>query len=614
MPARSAVHGAVALSCVLALCAPVALADPAGKSTTDETIRPLAGSGYVTLEAKGGEAYTVRTPPSLKAASGRAGKRTSLAFFGQLTDPQIADEMSPARVDFLDPAGNAISSSWRPQEALGLQVFDQVVRNVNANRTSEVRRARAPSARSSASSSPPATSPTTSSSTRRAGSRACSTAARSTRSRASRSAPPTPARARRRTRSTRSTPRSPRACYTGVADYDDYRGVPPERYGGFWDPDEAAAGGPYAAFPRYPGLLERAQNTFTAEGLKVPWYIARGNHDGLVQGNAPASTDLFRAIATGCLKVFPSAALDPAQFADADEAEAFRRIGDPAYIQTLLAGGRSVPPDPDRRILATTEYKSEVGAKHGYRYVDAAERKASKDVATYYAFRPRKGIELISLDTVAEGGGSTGNLDDPQYKWLEKTLKQAQKADRLVVAYGHHTLATMNNTRTDEQAGSCTPPKPGCDADPRKSTPLHRGTKGAKTVRDLFLKYPNVIAYVVRPHAREPRRPLPQGQERLLADQHRLARRLAAAEPPDRADGQPRRHAVAVQHGAGPGRPDRRARARHGRRRADRRAARQPQPRAGVERPAAVHARSARPQAGPQRRARAPRPARLAAG
>ena len=29
-----------------------------------------------------------------------------------------------------------------------------------------------------------------------------------------------------------------------------------------------------------------------------------------MQGNAPASTDLFRAIATGCLKVFPNAQFD----------------------------------------------------------------------------------------------------------------------------------------------------------------------------------------------------------------------------------------------------------------------------------------------------------------
>jgi metallophosphoesterase (TIGR03767 family) len=494
MSARSAVHGALALSCVLALCAPVALADPAGKSTTDETIRPVAGSGYVALEAKRGEAYTVRTPPSVKAASKRAGKRTSLAFFGQLTDPQIADEMSPARVDFLDPAGNAIASSWRPQEALGLQVFDQIVRNVNANRTSEVKGKGAKKAKlgfvittgdladnqqlnetrwfktvlDGGSVDPFSGKPVSATNQ-------CS-------------APDATVAALNAAVAARQ--------YTGVADYDDYRGVPAQRFAGFWDPDEAAPGGPYAAFPRYPGLLERAQNRFTAQGLKVPWFIARGNHDGLVQGNAPASTDLFRTIATGCLKVFPSAALDPAQFANADEAEAFRRIGDPTYIQTLLAGGRNVPPDPDRRILSTTEYKREVGAKHGYRYVDAAEKKASKNVATYYAFRPRKGIELISLDTVAEGGGQSGNLDDPQYRWLEKKLIAAQKARRLVIAYGHHTMATMSNRTPDEAAGPCTPPKAGCDADPRKSTPLHRGTAGKKSVRALLLKYRNVIAYV----------------------------------------------------------------------------------------------------------------------
>ncbi len=66
-----------------------------------------------------------------------------------------------------------------------------------------------------------------------------------------------------------------------------------------------------------------------------------------------------------------------------------------------------------------------------------------------------------------------------------------------MVAFGHHTLATMDNTRTDERAGACQPAdEPGCDRDPRKSTPLHRGTKGKKTVRALLAGTPNVIAYV----------------------------------------------------------------------------------------------------------------------
>ena len=166
-----------------------------------------------------------------------------------------------------------------------------------------------------------------------------------------------------------------------------------------------------------------------------------------VQGNAAASNDLIRFIATGCLKVFPSPQLDPAQFAGARRERRAAADRQPAVPRADPADvAKQVPPDPDRRILSTVEYKTEVGGSHGYRNVSAAERKASKNNATYYSFRPRKGIELISLDTVAEGGGQTGNLDNSQYRWLEKTLMAAQKADRLVIAYGHHTLATMSNT------------------------------------------------------------------------------------------------------------------------------------------------------------------------
>ena len=52
MTTRSAVHGAVALACLLS--APVALADPAGKTTLDETIQAASGSGYVALADRAG--------------------------------------------------------------------------------------------------------------------------------------------------------------------------------------------------------------------------------------------------------------------------------------------------------------------------------------------------------------------------------------------------------------------------------------------------------------------------------------------------------------------------------------------------------------------------------
>ena len=228
---------------------------------------PAPGTGFVPLAAGRGEPYVVRRGGSAKAGDKRARKRRSLAFFAQLTDPQIADEMSPARVDFVDPAGGALKSAHRPQEALGPQTFDAIVRNVNANRRSAVEGRQGPARAAWASRSPPATSPTTSSSTRRAGSGRCSTAGASTRSRASRSARPTRARVAPPDVLARLDADVAARRYTGVQDYDDWRGARDDLYGGYWDPDEAAAaGGPYAAFPRYPGLMDRAQAPFDAAG------------------------------------------------------------------------------------------------------------------------------------------------------------------------------------------------------------------------------------------------------------------------------------------------------------------------------------------------------------
>ena len=56
--------------------------------------------------------------------------------------------------------------------------------------------------------------------------------------------------------------------------------------GRFYDPDRPS--GAFAAWPSYPGLMDRAQLPFEAAGLKRPSYVAFGNHDGTVQGNLHA--------------------------------------------------------------------------------------------------------------------------------------------------------------------------------------------------------------------------------------------------------------------------------------------------------------------------------------
>jgi metallophosphoesterase (TIGR03767 family) len=493
-------------------------ADPAGKTTLEETIRMQSGTGFQFLETAPGDPFVTRKSKLGKALSGRASRRRSLAFFGQFTDPQLADEMSTARLDFLDEAGPPLQDGNRPWEFAGPVLFDQTVRNMNANRTSAVKPGKGKSARLQFAintgdmadsqqlnetrwvvsildggtvdpfSGKPVGPGTTCENP--PGDDDAATIARLNADVAARA-------------------------YTGIQDYSDYADAPAARKAAFWDPDEAPpAPSPYGDWPRYPGLLDRAQQPFEAEGSDVPWYTARGNHDGLVTGNAPATFPLARGLIAGCGKIFPTANFDPNIYKGKTESEVFEDIvNNPQRQGEIIGGIRPVPPDPDRRFVDQREYKQlhDTGDKsHGYDYVSSAEEKASNGAASYYAFNPRSGFRFVSLDTVAEGGGSDGNIDHPQYKWLEKELDKASSTqwngsrlvrdgdkDRLVVVYSHHKLEDLTITSTDESAKPCTGEvDPGCDRDPRKSTPLHRGLEGKQTIRDLLLKYPTVIAFV----------------------------------------------------------------------------------------------------------------------
>ena len=121
---------------------------------------------------------------------------------------------------------------------------------------------------------------------------------------------------------------------------------------------------------------------------------------------------------------------------------------------------------------------------------------APAGTASYYSWSPGPGLRFVSIDTVADGGGSDGNLDHPQYRWLGRTLRGARRRGELVVVYGHHSLETMANRRRDERAGRCGRGAVSCDGDPRRSAPLHLGLRGSTSLRALLLRHPNVILYV----------------------------------------------------------------------------------------------------------------------
>jgi hypothetical protein len=518
--------------------------DTEGHTSVEQTLVPIGDpeAGYTNLKLGPGEPYVVRdgvrekNPDIPTAQDGRDRRRVSLAYVSQMTDFQLADEESPARVEFADPGP---ASAWRPQEGFTPFQIDATVRQINRfaraspvpqgdgtrnamdfalltgdqadnqhlNETVWVRdllEGNGPMTFNSGTTDPAAyansatLSPACAAYVLQEGG-AAAAAAEAGR-------------------------------YTGVQDYDDYPvGGPPLPL--YYDPDDPR--GQWSSWPEYDGLMDRAQQVpVEPAGLDVPFYITNGNHDVLVQGNEDANV-AFEDIATGCFKALGTT-------------NEVTKPGppdgpDPNYLLSPADVGMLVAPDPDRRIVDKPEIKQIYGAtnegpgddNHGFAHVDPEENVESGGSASYYAWDPEQtpGMRFISIDTNSEGGqtaegvapgSSNGNLDDPQFQWLKRELRGAQERDQLVVLFGHHPVRSMNTQVRDEQALPCTTndehghdQNPGCDRDARPSdddpdTPgvgcIHNGTDAQnltcggpgnhESFVELIDQFPNVIAYV----------------------------------------------------------------------------------------------------------------------
>lgn len=503
--------GAITLALALALGTGVSYAGPLGHTTEERTVQAgppiFPGSSFETLVEGPGSPRVVRTLSGTSALAGRADRRRSLAYFAQLTDFQLADEESPARVEFADRGANA---AFRPQEAFEPWAIDYSFRQLNeftaASPHLQADGARAPMDLALL-----------------GGDHADNqqnNEANWVRQLIEGGTPLTPNsgiksdysecrpenRAELLARETGGEiPDEP--TYMGVQDYDDLGFKAPDYY----DPNEPF-GDQYGTFPAWPGLLDRAQSlTFTPVGLRrngvpVPTYMANGNHDGLVQGNEDAIGPM-EDIATGCFKIAQSTSTLP--------------IGpNPDPKQLFSPGvGFAVRPDvPGRHFLDRVQLKRVYSSGsqadgHGFSYVDPAELAASGFSATYWARDLKPGFRFISIDTVSEGGvvqaSADGNIDDPQFRWLKKELDRAEADGKLVIAFAHHPIRSLTASPPDEAAQRCSgrydasgsysnpdesghDANPGCDLDPRPSTPIHQGDD----LRALFNAHSNVIAYV----------------------------------------------------------------------------------------------------------------------
>jgi hypothetical protein len=229
-----------------------------------------------------------------------------LARFVHLTDAHVRDEESPARAAFLDRLGAPFTSTFRPQEALTVQVLAAAVRAADAAHPDAVVEGGDLADNDQLDELTWATTVLNGGLVR---------------------------------------PDSGASGYEGVQAAGE-----PDPF--FYRPDVDA--------PRHPGLLARAQQPLTSPGLTAPWYPVTGNHDVLVEGEI-APTPRTRAIAVGDRRL-----IEPRAGLHVTRAEARA----PRAVDALLAHGLPgrtvrVAPDPARRELPAAEAVRRLRAASG---------------------------------------------------------------------------------------------------------------------------------------------------------------------------------------------------------------------------------------------------------
>ena len=514
----------LALPLLVAAVVATGVVTPAGSTPVTTTVRTIQDvDADNRLEYAPGEDYTVVGEDD----SFRPPANGSIINFLQLSDFQMVDEESPARVEFLDTTQRGpftpFSAAYRPQESLTTQVSEAMVRAAR-NTVSPITHEQLDL-------------------TILTGDNADSQQYNETRWFIDildgdtfvdpNSGIPIPG-----------CEATPGSIYDGVK--GGGQGV------GYYDPDESGPtedGDGYSpnraenisetgrdvTVRDFPGLFDAANHRFRAIGVDMPWYSAFGNHDALIQGNShEAYTGPFgpagetwispfnvamHEIATGCVK--------PSNLAASD---LFREPGDP----TEGASTVFVPPDARRCFLTKAvpptpspippspcddssfilEHFNTTGQPLGHGFApgpcdpsppdaEVCEGYGRPPVAIanhdgYYSFSPVQGLRFVTLDTVTDECGppfaglcSEGSVDDPQFQWLERQLLLAEQLGEYVMVFSHHTLKT---TRWPSADPSEYPVHYGQRVD--RENAANPQNVSLVTLEELFCQHPNLIAHI----------------------------------------------------------------------------------------------------------------------
>ncbi|MGW0417400.1 TIGR03767 family metallophosphoesterase [Streptomyces sp. NPDC003015] len=406
-------------------------------TTVASVAAPRTGSGYRRLGNGPGWSRKVRSDLAAPKA-GRAGRRTALAAFVQLTDLHLMDSQHPMRLEYLRSTD---VHAWRPQEALTVPGAISLVERVNALRGAP------------ATGAPLQFAMTTGDNTDN----------------------------NSRTEldwfltvmsGGRITPNS--------GDPRHYEGVQNSGLKQYWQPDSTTRDADkQLGFPHLRGYLAAAIREVNSPGLTIPWYSTVGNHDSLPLGCYGHGDSWLAEYAVGGKKLMSLPASEAKKLQDL-----IRKASDPqghAFRDLLRAHARSmrsVTPDERRAPYTARDYlRAHLDPAHrGVGPVGHGYSTANLDAGTqYYSFRIADDVIGISLDTTDPGGHYQGSIGTGQLRWLDRTLRENK--DSFAVVFSHHTSDSMDNTRPD-------PAHPG-----------ERRHNGQEVVA-LLASHSNVLAWV----------------------------------------------------------------------------------------------------------------------
>ncbi|GHH87222.1 metallophosphoesterase [Streptomyces sulfonofaciens] len=407
-------------------------------TTLDTVAAPTGREGYRRLGRGPAWQRTVRAELAAPHR-GRAGRRTALAAFVQLTDLHLADVQHPLRLEYLR---RHVTNGWRPHEALTVAGAVSLVERVNALRGAPVTGAPLQFVMT--------TGDNTDNNAR------CEL-------------------------DWFLTTMSGGAITPNTGDPHRYEGVQDSGLALYWQPQDAALrdADKQLGFPHLPGFLDAAIRGLRSPGLDLPWYSTVGNHDALAGGCYGGGDSYLAEFAVGDRKLFSLPGAETKAVYNG-----IHQATDPTggLLEQVLRGQarhmRTVTPDASRAPFTAAEYvaahldpahRGPGPLGHGY----TADNLASG--TRYYTFRVSDDVLGISLDTTDPGGAYEGSIGGEQLAWLERTLKANR--DTYTLVFSHHTSASMGNLRPD-------PARP------------HDTRHGGAELLDLLGRHPRVLAWI----------------------------------------------------------------------------------------------------------------------